>query len=350
MINAEYYEVIYYTIVAVATFCVCQRGVNIDKKYTPVGAYMLCVFLIMFIGFRPMHRVFIDTLGYYEAWALADWVGFDFNAENLIFDNIYIYLGASGLDISWFFLLIASIYFGTILAACQKLFPNNILLSFLVCLGAFSTYSYSMNGIKAGAAASIFLLGITYRDKLFISLPLVLISWGFHHSMQLPVAAYCLALIFKNKNWYFYGWLFCLLMAIGHVSFFQNIFAGITDESGADYLTKDEYNTIKGFRLDFIIYSSMPVLMGYMVKYEYRLEEKIYDMILNTYLVCNAVWMLCMYAAFTNRIAYLSWFMYPIVLIYPCFAITERSHPLVVNRNKIIVAHLTFTLFMAFIY
>ena len=50
----------------------------------------------------------------------------------------------------------------------------------------------------------------------------------------------------------------------------------------------------------------MPVLMGYMVKYKYRLEEKIYDMILNTYLVCNAVWMLCMYAEFTNRIAYLS--------------------------------------------
>ena len=139
-------------------------------------------------------------------------------------------------------------------------------------------------------------------------------------------------------------------MATAHVSFFQNLFAGVTDESGAGYLTKDEYNTIKGFRLDFIIYSSMPVLMGYWVKYKYKMEERIYDMILNMYLVCNGVWMLCMYAAFTNRIAYLSWFMYPIVLLYPCFTITERYHPLVVNRNKIIVAHLTFTLFMAFIY
>ena len=203
-------------VVAVATFCVCQKGVA-DKKNSPIGGYILCMFLIVFIGFRPIHRVFIDTLGYYEAWALADWGGFDFGAENLIFDNIYIYMGAIGLDISWFFLLIASIYFGTMLAACQKLFPNNALLSFLVCLGAFSTYSYSMNGIKAGAAASIFLLGITYGNKLFISLPLVLISWGFHHSMQLPVAAYCLALIFKNKNWYFYCWLFCLLIGCGDV-------------------------------------------------------------------------------------------------------------------------------------
>lgn len=344
MINAEYYKIVYLTIVSVATFFACQR--KNDTKYSRAEAYILCMFLIVFIGFRPIHKAFVDTLGYYEAWALSDWYGFDFGAQNLLFDNIYIYIGALGFDISWFFLLIASIYFGTMLAACQKLFPNNTLLSFLVCLSAFSTYSYSTNGIKAGAAASIFLLAVAYRDKLFISFLLVLISWGFHHSMQLPVVAYCLTLFFKNKNWYFYGWLFCLLMALGHVSFFQNFFAGITDESGAGYLTSDKYNTIKGFRIDFIIYSSMPILMGYFVKYKYKMEEKIYDIMLNIYLVCNGIWMLCMYAAFTNRIAYLSWFMYPIVLLYPCFTITDQYHPLVVNRNKIVVLHLAFTLFI----
>lgn len=349
MINAENYKIIYFLIISVATFFVCRKGIT-NTKHTPIGAYILCLFLIVFIGFRPIHRVFVDTLSYYEAWALADWYGFDFSTQNLIFDNIYIYIGAIGLDISWFFLLIASIYFGTMLAACRKMFPSNIMLSFLVCLSAFSTYSYSVNGIKAGAAASIFLLAIAYRNNLLISFLLVFISWGFHHSMQLPVAAYCLTLLFKNKNWYFYGWLFCLLMAVAHVSFFQNIFADITDESGAGYLTHDIYNTIKGFRIDFIIYSSMPVLMGYFVKYRYKMEDKIYDIILNIYLVCNGVWMLCMYAAFTNRIAYLSWFMYPIVLLYPCFMIVDRNHPLVVNRNIIVAAHLVFTLFMGFIY
>lgn len=349
MINAEYYKIIYFLIISVATFFVCQKGIA-NTKNSPIGAYVVCIILIMFIGFRPIHRVFVDTLSYYESWALANWYGFDLGAQNLIFDNIYIYMGAIGLDICWFFLLIASIYFGTMLAACQKLFPNNTLLSFLVCLSAFSTYSYSVNGIKAGAAASIFLLAIAYRNKYFISLLLVLISWGFHHSMQLPVAAYCLTLLFKNKNWYFCGWLCCLLLAIVHVSFFQNLFANITDESGSDYLTNDEFNTIKGFRIDFIIYSSMPVLMGYFVKYKYKMVDKVYDIILNIYLVCNGVWMLCMYAAFTNRIAYLSWFMYPIVLFYPCFSITDRRHPLVVNRNKIVAAHLSFTLFMELIY
>lgn len=105
-----------------------------------------------------------------------------------------------------------------------------------------------------------------------------------------------------------------------------------------------------GFRIDFVIYSAMPVLMGYYVKYKYKLEDNLYDIMLSMYLTTNGIWMLCMYAEFTNRIAYLSWFMYPILLIYPCFAIKDQQHPLVMNRNKYIIYHLGFTLFMIFIY
>ena len=68
------------------------------------------------------------------------------------------------------------------------------------------------------------------------------------------------------------------------------------------------------------------------------------------YLTCNGIWMLCMYAQFTNRIAYLSWFMYPILLVYPCYAIVDKNHPLVLVRQKVVLLHLAFTLFMDLIY
>ena len=59
--------------------------------------------------------------------------------------------------------------------------------------------------------------------------------------------------------------------------------------------------------------------------------------------------MLCMYANFTNRIAYLSWFLYPIVLIYPYL-----NEDWGVNKYKIfsmvVFLHLSFTLFMSVIY
>ena len=59
--------------------------------------------------------------------------------------------------------------------------------------------------------------------------------------------------------------------------------------------------------------------------------------------------MLCMYAEFTNRIAYLSWFMYPFVLIYPLVCEnwgTQKYRTL----SKFMLLHLGFTLFMQIIY
>ena len=135
--------------------------------------------------------------------------------------------------------------------------------------------------------------------------------------MQLPVAVYVIISFFKDSRWYFYGWLFCLFCAAAHISFFQNLFAGFSDESGNAYLTStDDWGGKSGFRIDFVIYSAMPVLMGYYVIFKYELRDRLYEDLLHYYLTTNGIWMLCMYGAFTNRIAYLSWFSYPFLIIY----------------------------------
>ena len=105
-----------------------------------------------------------------------------------------------------------------------------------------------------------------------------------------------------------------------------------------------------GFRIDFVIYSAMPILVGYWAVYKKKLQlSKIYTCLLNLYMVLNGTWMLCMYANFTNRIAYLSWFLYPIVLIYPY--LNENWGPTrYKDFSKVMLAHLGFTLFMKFVY
>lgn len=60
--------------------------------------------------------------------------------------------------------------------------------------------------------------------------------------------------------------------------------------------------------------------MGYYVEFKYQLEDKLYDIILYMCLIFNEIWILCMYAQFTNCIVYLLWFMYP-MLIYLFYAI-----------------------------
>lgn len=352
MIPAYLYKYIYLLLVTVLTLAVVKYRRSLKVTESIIGSALLCLFMVLFIGFRPVSVYFVDMVNYANWWG-ETWWGFNWEAENLLFDNLYQYMGSIFPDGTVFFVLMATIYFIGMLVVCRKLFPSNTLIVFLVCLAAFSTFSYGTNGIKAGAAASLFLVALAYRDKMWLSIIFLLLSWGFHHSMQVSVAAYALTLVFKNEKWYFYGWLFCLLMAVAHISFFQELFAGMTDESGTGYLnwdTNDDWGGKRGFRLDFVIYSAMPVVMGYYVKFKYQLEDRFYDTMLYMYLTCNGIWMLCMYAQFTNRIAYLSWFMYPILLVYPCYAIVDKNHPLVLVRQKVVLLHLAFTLFMVLIY
>lgn len=352
MISAQFYQTFYLLIVLVLTLIAIKPKRTPGIAENPLPSMLLCFLMILFIGLRPINYIFVDMMNYAGGWEHTDWESFNFDTENLLFDNLYNYMAGTYMPIELFFLIIAIIYFGGMYLACKKLFPNHILLMLLVCMAAFSTFSYGTNGIKAGAASSLFLVALAYRDKIWLSGLFLLMSWGVHHSMQMPVAAYLLTLFFKKKEWYFYGWGFCLLLALAHITFFQTLFAGLSDESGAGYLGSIDsaWGGKSGFRVDFVIYSAMPVLMGYFVKYKYGLKDKLYDTMLNMYLATNGIWMLCMYAQFTNRIAYLSWFIYPIILVYPCFTIKDQSHPLVLNRNKIILAHLGFTIFMSFIY
>ncbi len=365
LIAAQNYYTVYLIIVSIISFSVCYkysiRKVNITqslKKKRTIGVLLIAIFMTVFIGFRPESIIFADTISYVEFYHFLyenKVFIFDKETENLIFDNYLAWVGSQNLGTTFFFVSIAAIYFICTYIACKRMFPRDTLAAYLVFLAAFSTFSYGTNGIKAGAAASIFLLAMSYRENLKICIPLILVSWGFHHSMIMTVVAFVLTLVYKNSKVYFAAWCFCLLIAVFHITFFQQLFADIlseSDESGANYLYSSglDWGGITGFRIDFVIYSSMPILVGYWAVYKKRLQlSKIYTCLLNLYMTLNGTWMLCMYANFTNRIAYLSWFLYPIVLIYPY--LNENWGP---RRYKdfsmVMLAHLGFTLFMKFIY
>ena len=359
MLLASFYKYIYLLIVTVLTFSAKAVYANrivqtkhIHGKHNQV--LLLTVFLVLFIGFRPHSYVFVDTMNYvfgYEHDEGSLFV-FDPDAENFLFDNIFQFFSSACLGITSFFLLIATIYFGASAWAARRLFPNDTFAAYIVFLAAFSTFSYGTNGIKAGAATSLFLLALSYREKIIPCLLLMYATIGMHHSMVVPVLAFILTLFFKNPKWYFYGWIFSALIATAHIGVFQNLFAGFADESGARYLGAEGYSDgayLSGFRPDFMLYSAMPVWVGYIAKFKKNIKSKTYDTLLYTYLTTNAVWMLCMYASFTNRIAYLSWCLYPIVLIYPFLNENWGANRYRVFA-KVMIYHLLFTIFMELIY
>lgn len=299
---------------------VCQNSLLIDNRGF---ALFLAIAFSLFIGLRPVDPVFADTVGYASYFNNLAYCDFQFSkdTENLLFDNILRYLAASGFSCNTFFTFIAAIYFIGTFIACRWFFPKNTLAAYLVFLIAFSTFSYSVNGIKAGSAAAIFLCGIAYqKDKPFLSTLLILLSWTFHHSMFVCIAAFFVVQFNNNPKWYFSFWIICLVLSLAHVSYFQNLFMNMSDDKGATYLDVNNmagWEGRTGFRYDFVMYSFMPILVGWISIYKKKIKSKRYNILLCTYLLTNGIWLLCMYAGFTNRIAYLSWLMYPFVLIYP---------------------------------
>lgn len=359
MIPAEYYQYIYLVIITIMTLLYASSYYKSTKPLTKRNAddaFLFTVFMVLFIGFRPISIVFADMGGY--AMAMVDHRFEDLPItwdSNFLFEPMMAFLSSNGSD-QWVpIVILAAINFGCTYIAMQKLFPKNVFLAMLVFFGAFSTFGFATNGLKAGCAAALFLVALAYREKRIISILFLILSIGFHHSMQLPIAAYILCSFYKNTRMLLYFWVLCLLLSMAHVTTFMATFADFTDAHGADYLliqagsVDSEFSGRLGFRYDFVIYSICPIIIGYYTIFKKKIVTKEYQFILNVYILTNAIWMLCMYANFTNRIAYLSWLMYPVLIIYP-FMNMEWG----VKANKhlayAVYGHLGFTLFMHFVY
>ncbi len=130
-------------------------------------------------------------------------------------------------------------------------------------------------------------------------------------------------------------------------SFFDII--GLSDKRTENLFVEelDGQAVSRSFRLDFIIYSGVAVFLGYYYTVKKKFSDIFYARLLNTYLIANTVWILMIYAAYTNRTAYLSWFIMPLVLIYPLLKaqfVRKQSHWVF----WIVIGSLVFTLLMYF--
>lgn len=364
MIEAIYYQTTYCIIVAILTIIVVYfydvYGINISKKNVKFNdgawALLLTLFMILFIGFRPISSVFVDMPGY--AYGMLDgrferiettW------DNNFIFYPMMAFLSSHGASPQTPIVILATINYGITYIAMRKFFPKDTTLAMLVYCIALSTFAGATNGLKQGCAAAILLAALAYRENLLAFIFFLFLSFGFHHAMQLPIAAAIVCIFYKKTNTYYFFWFVCLIISLFHVTYFQTLFAGVTDEQGADYLFveagswESSFKGRVGFRYDFVIYSVMPMLIGRFIILKKKIETERYSYLINVYTLTNAIWLLCMYANYTNRIASLSWGIYPVIIIYPF--LKER-----INRRQghslisIVLIHLSFTLFMFLIY
>lgn len=361
MFSAEIYQSIYVSVMMLLTIIVGGRY----SKYSTnrvlskgrediLSSLVLVVSVLLFIGFRPISEVFPDMAGYANAMLSHDLEGVPVTWDNnYVFTLFMAFLSSNNASPQTPIVLLAAINIFSTFLAVRKMFPNDTMVALLVVFGSFVYFATATNGIKAGCAMGLLLCSLAFRDRIIVSLFFLFLSMGFHHSMQMAIGAYFVCHFYKKSKPYFYVWGFCLLLSLLHVQYFQFLFGGLTDEHGAGYLLSSMedvgFGGRTGFRWDFLLYCSIPVVVGYYAFFKKKIISERYSFIMNMYLVTDSIWILCMYAPYTNRIAEVPWGLLPIVTIYP-FLKEQWSVTQYKTFQKLAYFLVGFTFFMNFIF
>lgn len=358
MIPALLYSPIFYNLLLVLTLITAYQlyfnlsvvRVNRVKVENEKWTWLLAVLLTVFIGFRPVSGVFVDTTTYaglFSIYQSSELSEITLVNDDYLFSMLMFYCSKI-MSVSWFFFILAAIYICCSLWALRRIFPNNVWVAFLLFIGAFSFFAYGTNGLRNGIAASLFILGLSYANKKWLALIVMVIAVGMHKAMMLPLFAFVVSLLYRNSKFYIVLWLITIPVSLVSGEFWENLFGGLGFDDRLTYITTkadpDAFSST-GFRWDFLLYSAVPIAVGYYVLFRRQVSSVFYSYLLNTYIISNAFWILVISANFSNRFAYLSWFLYPVVLLYPFL-----KFPLWKNQyNKValvLVLHFAFSYVM----
>lgn len=354
---APYYFLIYWFVVMLITLAKFNRmnslqGVTIiyqKDSYIPLIAFS--VFYILFFGLRPVSVLFADTTIYDAVYKVMQNYGvyglniqnngtvdvFESAGSDWVFYSV-MFLCAQVMSVNFFFLIVMYFYIAMMYLGCWKLDYKHGATLMLFCIGAFSFYGYSINGLRNGIACSFVILALARFCKGEQLWPAILafIAIGCHKSVALPIACAVFTYYVRNPKYMYMGWLGSILLSLvigGYLSnmltllgFDERLAANL--QSGADVADSWGVEMESRFRWDFLLYSSIPILLGWYTVYKRKFYNNTYLVLLGTYIYANAFWVILIRSLFSNRFAYLSWFLYPIVLAYPLlnFPVFKKQH------------------------
>lgn len=283
-----------------------------------MGVFVL-VFTLLYIGFRPINGVFLDMMTYdrmFDRYAAGEAV----TTENDLFFHYFTKYASQIMSADFYFFICAAIYIIPLFLVSKKWFKANWFLGFLFMVTAFSFWNFATNGIRNGMAGSIFLLGISQKKRIGQIL-IIFLAINFHKTMLLPAMAFAASFFINKPKLMILIWITCIPLSLAAGGVFENLIAGIgLGDDRLSYLTEDVESSRfsgTGFRWDFLLYSATAVAAGWYFIIKKKYQDPIYLQLFTTYVLTNAFWILIIRANFSNRFAYLSWFMLGFVIIYP---------------------------------
>ena len=311
----------------------CARGVVFDNQIVAIDqilGMLVAVVIIVIMGMRPISSTYGDTVNYAA--------GFDHLVRNpklqhLAWEKEWLYENITRIyakigNIHLYFTIFATIYVGALWLALRRIFREYNFIPFVVVISMFTFWAYGVNGMRNGVGASLFILAMTYTENIPMMIIIALMGAGMHNTVYLMIAAALLAWFVNDSRLYIAAWFLCIIISFFIGESIQAWMAGFADSVADDnkltkYLADDtivDFRTLdisRTFRWDFLAYSGLGVAVAAYFLYRRLFQDEYYRWIVNIYIICNAFWVLIIRAPYSNRFAQISWFILPIVLIYP---------------------------------
>lgn len=307
--------------------CFTNQILKKETVYTnAIWGFAITILIILYMGLRPERGPFGDTAMYVKWFYNTDPNG------NLLpygrewtFRDLTILMAKTG-DVNSYLFVCALIYVGSLWWAMKRIFGNHYWIPLLVIFSMFTFWVYGVNGIRNGMGASVFILALSFANNIPVMILLAYIALGFHQSVLLMIGAAILAWLYNKNKVYLGIWIAAIPISLRYGWSLQFFLASTGfmqgDERLSSYLTREnvsetEIMTSSTFRWDFLLYSAIAVGVAYYFIYRRKFKDQYYEWLFSIYLICNAFWIIVIRAAYSNRIAQLSWFIMPIILIYP---------------------------------
>lgn len=291
-----------------------------NSKSTNVFAILLALTMIILLGCYPVEWGFsTDRANYagnfYRTSHLGlEAIGTHDNEKGFTLLN---YILGRFLDVKQYFMAIAIIYVGNYYIALKRICPRQLYWLLIAVVLSMGFTSYNLNTMRAGLGLSFVILALSmYPSRLKMAV-FMAIAASIHNSTLIPSCMIMLCCFYANTKLYYWLWLLAVPLSFVAGGLFNSLFSSIGDDARSAYLidSNERYNI--GFRIDFIIYSMVPMLVGGYYIFKRRFSDSFYRMLYNSYLLTNIFWILVIRANYSDRFAYLSWCMIPLVLVYP---------------------------------
>lgn len=295
-----------------------NNGTGKIKTISPIIAFLYAIVYALIMAYsdpdfgdKGLYSRFYNNIGsMYGDYKDLGWMVYVFFVKSFVNSNDLIYF----FSITAFIYTFSYCYYG--FRTCSTEYGGYFIV---VASGLLGFYSYGVTTIRNGIALSMVLIAMANK-KWYTQIPFFLLAVTFHKSCLLVVAAYYIVRYYNNIKIASAIWIICFLAAAAGFSIlpYMEFFGGI-DSRIESYIFSENEDYNQGFRLDFIIYSLIPVIICLYWVVKCQIKDEKYKSLLTMYILINAFWLLVITMPYTNRIAYLSWFLIPILITYPFF-------------------------------